>query len=280
MSISFDVSKTLDRASVELLLAVDSTARKLRLAYCIVGAFARDVVLGMCFGINTGRATRDIDFGLMMDDWSQFEALRSRLIEKGFAQHRSIPHRLTFRGVRELDIVPFGNVECSPGEIAWPPEFSIVMSTVGFLEAHANALRITVATGVSIRFVSPAGLALLKLIAWSERGTVVDFKDAYDLALLLTSYLQAGGEARLYDEHAALLDEPDFDLETAGARILGRDIGTLAGDKIRDQLERLLDKGMKPSQGEPLLRALPLKTEQAQRLLQALRKGLRESAAP
>jgi predicted nucleotidyltransferase len=277
MITSFDVSNSLDRVSAELLLAVDSTAAALGMPYCIVGAFARDVVLGMCFGINTGQATRDIDFGLMMDSWAQFEELRFRLMEKGFARHRSIPHRLTFRGVRELDVLPFGVIERSPGEIAWPPEFSTVMSTVGLLQVHAKTLRITVAAGVSIPFVSPAGLALLKLIAWSERGSAVNQKDAHDLALLLTSYLQAGNEARLYEEHAALLNETDFDFEAAGSRILGRDVGTIAGNDVRALLERILDKGLNPSQGEPLLRALPLRPERAQRLLQSLRQGLRES---
>jgi predicted nucleotidyltransferase len=278
MTTSLDVSRKIDPISVELLLAVDSTAAALGLAYCIVGAFSRDVVLSMCFGINTGQATRDIDFGLMMDDWEQFEALRSRLFEQGFKQHRNIPHRLTFRGMREIDIVPFGAIERSAGEIAWPPEFSTVMSTVGLLEAHARALRITIAAGVSIPFVSPAGLALLKLVAWSGRGSAVDRKDAHDLALLLTSYLQAGNETRLYDEHASLLDEADFDWEAAGARILGRDIGDLTGNGVRAQLEKILDRGTDPSQGEPLLRAMPLRSEHAERLLQSLRQGLRESA--
>ena len=54
-------------------------------------------MLGLCFGIDTGEATRDIDFGLMMDDWAQFDDLRARLIaHKGFAEHTGVPHRLRF----------------------------------------------------------------------------------------------------------------------------------------------------------------------------------------
>src|SRR6185436_12028564 len=80
MTTSLDVSRKLDQVSVDLLLAVDSVAVSLDVSYCIVGAFARDVVLGLCFGIDTGEATRDIDFGLMMDDWAQFDELRARLM--------------------------------------------------------------------------------------------------------------------------------------------------------------------------------------------------------
>lgn len=276
MTTSLDGSRKLDQASV--LLAVDSVAVGLGVSYCIVGAFARDVVLGLCFGIDTGEATRDIDFGLMMDDWVQFDELRARLIaNKNFAEHRSIPHRLTFRGVRQLDIMPFGGIERRPGEIAWPPEFTTAMSTVGLRQAHARALPITIAEGCSVPFASPAALALLKLIAWSERGSAVHRKDARDLSLLLTTYLRAGNEGRLYGEHAALLDETDFDLEAAGARILGRDLAGIARHEIRVRLEQILDRGMDRVHGEPLLRDLPLKYEEARRLLEAMRKGLRET---
>lgn len=277
MTTSLDVSRKLDQVSVDLLLAVDSIAVGLGVSYCIVGAFARDVVLGLCFGIDTGEATRDIDFGLMMDDWTQFDELRARLLaNKEFAEHRSIPHRLTFRGMRQLDIMPFGGIERKPGEIAWPPEFTTVMSTVGLRQAHARALLVTIARGRSVPFASPAALALLKLIAWSERGSAVNRKDARDLSLLLTSYLRAGNEERLYGEHAALLDEADFDLEAAGARILGRDLAGIAGREIRARLEQILDRGMNPAHGEPLLRDLSLRYEEARRLLESLRRGLGE----
>lgn len=197
MNTSLDVSRKLDQISIDLLLAVDSTAAALGVTYCIVGAFARDVVLGLCFGIETGEATRDIDFGLMMDDWTQFDMFRSRLLEQnGFAEYNTIPHRLRFQNIRELDIVPFGAIERKPGEIAWPPEFSTVMSTIGLREAHARALHITVAERIAIPFVSPAALAVLKLIAWSERGSAVNRKDARDLALLVKTYLRAGNEER------------------------------------------------------------------------------------
>lgn len=278
MATSLDVSRKLDQVSTDLLLALHSTAAAMGVTYCVVGAFARDVILGLCFGIDTGEATRDIDFVLMMDDWAQFDELRARLIaQRGFAENRSIPHRLTFRGVRELDIVPFGAIEQKPGEIAWPPEFTTVMSTVGLRQANARALHVTIAEGISVPFASPAALSLLKLIAWSERGSAVHRKDARDLGLLLTTYLRAGNEERLYAEHAALLDEADFDFDAAGARILGRDLAGIAGRETRVRLEQILEQGMDRERGEPLLRALPLRYEEARRLLEALRRGLRES---
>jgi predicted nucleotidyltransferase len=151
------------------------------------------------------------------------------------------------------------------------------MSTVGLRQAHARALRVTIAEGHSVPFVSPAALTLLKLIAWSERGSAVNRRDARDLGLLLTTYLRAGNEERLYGEHAALLDGADFDFDAAGARILGRDLAGIAGSETRVRLEQVLDQGMDRARGEPLLRALPLRYEETRRLLEALRRGLRES---
>lgn len=132
--------------------------------------------------------------------------------------------------------MPFGGIERKPGEIAWPPEFATVMSTLGLRQAYSRALPITIAKGRSVPFVSPAALMLLKLIAWSERGSAVDRRDARDLGLLLKTYLRAGNEERLYGEHVALLDEPDFDYDAAGARILGRDLAGVAGREARARL--------------------------------------------
>lgn len=277
MTTSLDVSRKLDQISKDLLIAVDSTATARGITYTVVGAFARDVVLGLCFGINTGEATRDIDFALMMEDWAQFDDLRSRLVaQPGFVEHKDSPHRLMFRGVKQLDIVPFGGIERKPGEIAWPPEFTTVMSTVGLRQVNVRATRITIAEGTSVPFASPAALAFMKLIAWSERGSAVERRDARDLGLPLTTYLRAGNEERLYGEHAALLDEAAFDLGSAGARILGRDVAGIADTETRVRLVKILEQGMDRARGEPLTRALPIRYEEARRLLEALRKGLRE----
>ena len=62
------------------------------------------------------------------------------------------------------------------------------------------------------------------------------------MGLLLTTYFRVGNEERLYGEHAALLDEPDFDYDAAGARILGRDLAGIAGRDACVRLERILER--------------------------------------
>lgn len=279
MSASLNVSGKLDRASTDLLLAVHEAASSLGVQYLVVGAFARDVVLGYGYGIPTGEATRDIDCALMLNDWAQFDLLRKRLLDRGdFAEVREMPHRLRFRDIRLLDLLPFGGIERTPEEIAWPPEFSIVMSTLGFREAHARTIHVVVEGDTAIPFASPAALVLLKLFAWNERGTVVNRKDARDLALLLRTYLQAGNENRLYAEHADLLDEPDFDLERAGVRMLGRDLGATLSVELRARVRKILKTDQEISRGMALVRDMPIQVESGRLLLKALQRGIDEVA--
>jgi predicted nucleotidyltransferase len=274
MNILLDVSQKLERTNVELLLAVHAATQEFGVRYCIVGAFARDIVLGLGYGIDTGAATLDIDFALMMNSWEQFTALRQRLLSTDGFVETQVQHRLRFKGSRLLDIVPFGDLERKPGEIAWPPTFDTAMSTLGFREALESAMVVTIADDALIPAVSPAALAMLKLVAWEDRGHPGNRKDARDFSLLLTSYLRAGNEPRLYDEFAHLLNQEGFDLDAAGAHILGCDVATVASVNTRRELNRIVSRGLDAKAGETLLRAIPLEEEHARRLLNGFQKGL------
>ena len=67
---------------------------------------------------------------------------------------------------------------------------------------------------------------VLKLVAWSDRGHETD-KDAADIYRLLTAYAHAGNTHRLYDQEMDLLEAVGFDMQLAGAELLGRDVGHL-----------------------------------------------------
>ena len=87
-----------------------------------------------------------------------------------------------------IDLVPFGDLEEVSGQISWPPDFSIVMSTVGFREAYNNSEEVRIADDLIVRVVSLAGLALMKIVAWDERRFE---RDAEDLGLIMRHYLDA-----------------------------------------------------------------------------------------
>ena len=103
-------------------------------------------------------------------------------------------------------------------------------------------MEIRLAPDLIVRVASLAGLALLKIIVWSDRRFE---RDAQDLGVIMRHYLDAGNQERLYtdggDSFDLLLDD-DFDYEAANARILGRDVGRLLTGESRELIERVLSE--------------------------------------
>lgn len=227
--------RPVDPLLLGILRRVDGAARALGIDYFVGGALARDLLLLHVFGRETGRATRDVDLGICVDDWAGFDALTSRLIESGeFAAQPGVIHRLLYRpeegflGV-PLDLLPFGGVEQPGKTIAWPPGMDVVMNVSGFAEAHASALMVEIAEGFSVPVTSLPALAVLKLIAWRDRRWETS-KDATDLLLIARHYADAGNLERLYASEAGMLRAADFDPDLAGAMLLGKDAAEICVD--------------------------------------------------
>ena len=138
-----------------------------------------------------------------------------------------------------VDLIPFGGVTSADGTIAWPPSRDIVMNVAGFEEALKSSVSIEIENGLTVRVASAPGLTLLKLTAWVDRGRVNN-KDAADIYRLLTAYADAGNTDRLYDQELDLLEAVDFDIEVAGAELLGRDVASIGSSQVMDQVRSLV----------------------------------------
>jgi predicted nucleotidyltransferase len=190
----------------------------------LTGATARDVLLSHAHGIAIARATMDIDFAFAVDDWKTYERLQEALLAGGnFTRDSRIQHRLHFNEALKVDLLPFGGVERADRTIAWPPQGAIVFQVLGYREAMANAVTVRLPSNQQIAVVSLPALAVLKLMAWHDRHYDQPRKDASDLWLVMRYYLEAGNYDRLYEEAAHLLNDPGFDLDRAGAWLLGYD---------------------------------------------------------
>ncbi len=56
--------------------------------YFLAGAMAREIMLRHVFGRGAGRRTLDVDFGIAVESWEQFEKLKSHLMAQAdFAPH-------------------------------------------------------------------------------------------------------------------------------------------------------------------------------------------------
>lgn len=239
-STSLDLSNKIPAEHANIIRQVVCTANTMGVGLFIVGAQARDLLLQHVYNLRVHRATNDIDFGIVFESWDEFEKLRTTLIaNRNFEPHRTMSQRLVHESGLLIDLIPFGELEETRGQIAWPPDFSIIMSTAGFREAYDNSVAVRVADDLVVKVASLAGLALMKIIAWFDRRFE---RDAEDLGLIMRHYLDAGNQDRLYSEQGDCCDllTEEFDYEKAGARILGRDIGRLLTDTSRPIVARAL----------------------------------------
>lgn len=208
--------------------------------FLIVGAMARDLLLHYGHGVPITRATTDIDLGVTVGSWDEFRQLRDACLESArFTSGRPGSHRLVHRSGVPLDLIPFGGVEGEDGSIEWP-EDGAVMGVLGYREARATATQIVLPDKMPAATVCLPMLAILKLMAWSERHTYTPQKDASDLFLVLGNYLNDENTARLYEVGAHLFEREDFDYEVAGAWLAGYDAFQCVTDHS-DQPRRVLD---------------------------------------
>lgn len=258
-----------------LMRTLDSVAKQLNIPYFVIGATARDILMEHVYGIATTRATRDIDFAVAVPSWEVFAILKARLISTGAFVSGEAPHRLLFGDGPEaypLDLVPFAGVE-NNGEIAWPPDGDFVMNIAGYADAHASALEVEIASGFSVKIVSVPAMVILKILAWTDRPE--RDKHASDVVLLLRHYHEAGQFDRLYDDGADLLTAFDYDIELAGAALLGRDAQRDVAPGTRKQVHDALADARKVDKFiAQARRSSTVTTERATLLLNAFLRSL------
>jgi predicted nucleotidyltransferase len=268
ISTSIDICDKLPKGIVPLYRAIDEATAELGINYLVVGAMARDIVLRHGFGAAHERGTRDVDFGIQIDSWDSFQALKVSLLNRGFKESQNKGEKQKLIGPDEwdlsldsldlvpesLDLIPFGGIQDNEANISWPPEGDMVMNVLGFDEALTTAIKVTMSTDplLEIPVASPPGMALLKLIAWTDRDANKKAKDAQDLRFLMVNYIKINeifelaftdGVMNIYDHEADL----------ASAHILGKHAGEIAKDATRNQIEKLFNDDIEGRNRENLI---------------------------
>lgn len=86
-----------------LIRALDHAAMQLHIPYFVIGATARDILIEHVHGLETTRATRDIDFAVSVASWEGFTQLKEQL------SHGCLCDRKNSREIsRADDAVPAG----------------------------------------------------------------------------------------------------------------------------------------------------------------------------
>jgi predicted nucleotidyltransferase len=237
---SFNLSGKIDPYTVNVLLTVDKETGALNIPFFVVGATARDIILQHCYNMTPRRMTMDVDIGVEVADWNQFDELSNALISSGNFIATRDKHRFLFKN-RAIDIIPFGLIADHDKKISWPPEHVIFMSILGFKEAYEDSItvRLNANPVLDIKIPTLPGLAIMKLISWEEKYPERR-KDAEDLHFVMESYYRAGNEDRLYENYQTLIEEEEFETRAAGIRLLGRDMATIANPDTREKLQKIL----------------------------------------
>lgn len=244
-AISFEIIDRLPSGLLEVYRKVDEAARTTDCEYLVVGAIARDMVLHYGYGADIQRGTRDVDFGINVPSWDVFAKLKAHLLNHGFTADARAMQRLHYLASDqlpwEIDLVPFGAIETAESIISWPPDHDIAMSVLGFREALDDAIVVLIAKDpdLTIPIASPAGLCLLKLIAWLDRPPKRRAKDAFDIRYLIDKYSEIPQiRNSLYDN--GHMEAQGWDEPKASAMKLGEDVGKIAnGETIAFLKSRL-----------------------------------------
>jgi len=226
-----------------------------------------------------GRATRDVDLGIMVASWDRYRALVDRLRrDDRFQPDPKQLQRLRFGDEGLLDLVPFGGIESADRTIRWPPDNDFAMSVIGFREAYADTDSVKLG-GLNVPVISPVGLVLLKLVAWSERHLAQPRKDAADMAYVLRHYSTILTEQALFDDHFDAVEASGFDVDLAASRVLGRKIAMLAAQDARAFVLHLLEEELQHGTDSLLVREIGEQmggdAERAHDLLQSLKAGFK-----
>ncbi len=217
----------LNENEMRALLDLASIAESQNIPLMLVGANARRLVFDIPFGFQSPRTTQDWDFAAPMQNWDIFVRIRQQAIEGPEAQFRpgNSAHRIIHMATEILvDLVPFGAITDSDGRIRWP-QSGQVMSVLGFEEAFESCIHEKLPNGVEIGIVTPALLAALKIIAYSERGEQFP-RDLQDLWFIMERYARpTTHNNRVFNELVEQFPDDETYYEHLDSLLLGWDIG-------------------------------------------------------
>lgn len=240
--------KPLDPIRIAILSEIQKASKALGFEIFMIGAMARIILLEHIHGLNAGRVSNDMDFAIATADWKTYEAIKAYLIETApFTQSAEQTHRLIFnddslRHGFEVDLIPFGGVEATENKIHWPPEMEIVMNVAGYEDALKSAIKVELEQDLVTLICALPGIALLKIFAWEDRRHDTK-KDAADLVNLLTTYVEAGNQERIYETEDSkdVLEAVGYDTQLAGAWLLGKDASLVSSKNTKQAILNIIE---------------------------------------
>ncbi|MBA7689636.1 hypothetical protein ES703_98144 [subsurface metagenome] len=271
--ILIDISGKLDNSYIAAIKEIKKIADSLKISFFIIGALARDIIMEYFYEIKAPRMTMDIDLGIKISRWKQFDKLINTLEKSGEFKKLKEKRRVLYNDIL-IDIVPFGDISDKNERISWPPENEVVMSVMGFNEVYNYSTLVRLQNNPTLEEKIPTlpGLAILKLFAWKDNFPNRS-KDAEDLLFIMKNYENAGIFDKLYKSELQLLESEDFDNQVAGIVLLGKEMSKICTNQTIEYLRKIIDEETSKNSDFNLIRDMLLpKRDDFNRILYLLKK--------
>ncbi|TET13691.1 MAG: hypothetical protein E3J77_06335 [Actinobacteria bacterium] len=272
-NILIDISGKLDSSYIAAIKEIKKVADSLKISFFIIGALARDIIMEYFYEIKAPRMTMDIDLGIKVSSWKQFDKLINTLEKSGEFKKLKEKRRVLYNDIL-IDIVPFGDISDKNERISWPPENEVVMSVMGFNEVYnySTLVRLQNNPTLEVKIPTLPGLAILKLFAWKDNFPNRS-KDAEDLLFIMKNYENAGIFDKLYKSELQLLESEDFDNQVAGIVLLGKEMSKICTNQTIEYLRKIIDEETSKNSDFNLIRDMLLpKRDDFNRILYLLKK--------
>ncbi len=235
----YNISDKIDGLTLEILKKIKLKAVELEIDFFLVGATVRDIILNYVYNITVYRKTNDIDFAIRIRNWDEYYRLTTEIQKIGFEKNELIMQRYKYNGMI-IDFIPFGEISLNKKTIVWPDGSEKEMNIIGFDDAFQNTEDLIIQSDpeIKVKVASVIALVVLKIFAWNDRSIDLRIKDAKDLYLIISTYIDAGNQERLYD-HLDIVEQAE-DYELSGAILLGRDIKNSISAKLLEAIIEIL----------------------------------------
>ena len=201
--------------------------RALQIDFCVIGALVPELLLG----VTPPRLTNDTDATVILDSLADFEQLKERLAEFGFASTR-LPYRLTHGDGGRVDLLPYSKTLAPTGHLYLARDLSFNM--VGYDQVVPNAVQVSVAPDLTVPLVPLPLYVLLKLVAYGDRK---EPKDLGSVLHCLRHYLEED-DRRYGLDH----DGTPVPFEHTCAYLLGHDARRFCDRSIAGSVGIVLDR--------------------------------------
>ena len=237
-----------------MLSALEAAFEKFGIDFYLVGASARDAWISGIHLKNPGRATKDIDIAIVVNDKEQFQQLKDYLTtEEKFQSVKENAFVLIYDGMLQLDLLPFGSIEDEDRRVHVDGSGYTKIDVPGFAEVFEAGLpELQLENGNRFKFCTLPGIVLLKLLAWEDRPEGRT-KDIVDISEILDHFFSIN-DREIWEQHSDLFADEDVELPEIGARVLGRQMRKIAikNDSLYQRIDQFLLLNIKAAEASKM----------------------------